>query len=105
MNRTYYPKGVNKILGIGNVLTKNRNKNHYSLVLKKKKWSQQHFHEYDFCIYRSVCVWRGPTLAGQYKQPILAVKFTAAFMIVRELARRLSTVFKKADFSCASHKT
>ncbi|RNA09676.1 hypothetical protein BpHYR1_050494 [Brachionus plicatilis] len=32
-------------------------------------------------------------LAGQYKRSILAVKFTAAFKIIRELAGRLSTVF------------
>ncbi|RNA03512.1 hypothetical protein BpHYR1_016767 [Brachionus plicatilis] len=43
-------------------------------------------------------------LAGQYKRPILAVKFTAAFKIIRELAGRLSTVFKKADLSWASQR-
>ncbi|RNA18497.1 hypothetical protein BpHYR1_038408 [Brachionus plicatilis] len=37
--------------------------------------------------------------AGQYKRPILAEKFTAAFKIIDELAGRLSTVFKKADLS------
>ncbi|RNA37145.1 hypothetical protein BpHYR1_018899 [Brachionus plicatilis] len=43
-------------------------------------------------------------LAGQYKRPILFVKFTAAFKIIRELAGRHSTVFKKADLSWAGQR-
>ncbi|RNA16934.1 hypothetical protein BpHYR1_038139 [Brachionus plicatilis] len=38
-------------------------------------------------------------LAGKYKRPILAEKFTVIFKIIRELAGRLSTVFKKTDLS------
>ncbi|RNA22390.1 hypothetical protein BpHYR1_033825 [Brachionus plicatilis] len=38
-------------------------------------------------------------LAGQYKRPILAEKFTATFKIIPKLAGRLSTVFKKDDLS------